>query len=107
MNLRESTILRALAAAAGVFLVAASGSFAAGRSRLLIDVQTPVVANPAPDSVCQTILEASDKLFTTPYHMFSTQASDGVQNGKPMSSEMFLRAAPNTFCTTASGRRAL
>ncbi len=85
---REATILRVLAAALGVFLVANAGTLAARRSPVLMHAEMPLAANPGVDSACQAVLDASEKLFTTPYHMYSTQAGALVGNGKPTSSEM-------------------
>jgi hypothetical protein len=50
-----------------------------------------VAANAAPqttDSTCRAVLDALDKNFTTPYHMYMTQSSAAMPNGKPVSSEM-------------------
>ena len=85
---RKATILRVLAAALGVFLVANAGTLAARRSPVLMHAEMPLAANPGVDSACQAVLDASEKLFTTPYHMYSTQAGALVGNGKPTSSEM-------------------
>jgi hypothetical protein len=85
---REATILRVLAAALGVFLVAGGGTLATGRSPMMNYAEMPVVANPAPDSTCQAVLDASAKLFTTPYHMYMTEAGAGVGDEKPVSNEM-------------------
>jgi len=43
-------------------------------------------AVPAPDSGCP-VLDALDKLYTTPFHVYVTQISPGIANGKPMNSE--------------------
>lgn len=85
---REVTILRVLAAALGVFLVAGSGTLAAGRSPALMAGGISGAPGPGLDSACQTVLDASAKLFTTPYHMYMTEAGAGAGNGKPVSSEM-------------------
>jgi hypothetical protein len=45
-------------------------------------------AIPAADSVCKIVLDANDKLLTTPFHMYMTQSNPGIQNGKPISTEM-------------------
>jgi len=85
---RKATILRVLAAALGVFFVADGGTSAAGLAPMMKHAEMRAVANPAPDSACQAVLDASDKLFSTPFHMYMTQTSAGIENGKPMSSEM-------------------
>jgi hypothetical protein len=85
---RKATLLRVLAAALGVFLVANAGTLAVGRSPVLMHAEMPLAANPGIDSACRAVLDASDKLFTTPYHMYMMEAGAGVGNGKPMSSEM-------------------
>lgn len=84
---REATILPVLAAALGVFLVANGGILAAGHSPKMMNAEMPVAANPAPDSVCQVVLDASEKLFTTPYHLYMTQTSVGIENAKPIGGE--------------------
>jgi hypothetical protein len=48
-------------------------------------------ASPAPqtaDATCNAVLAALDKNFTVPYHMYMTQTSAALPNGKPMSTEM-------------------
>ena len=84
---REATILRVLEAALGVFLVANAGTSAAGRSPVLLPAELARAANPGIDSTCQAVLDASEKLFATPYHMYSTQGGAIVGNGQPKSSE--------------------
>ena len=88
MGKRNATVLRVLAVALGVFLVTNAGSLAARRSPVLTHAEMPLAANPGVDSACQAVLDASEKLYTTPFHMYSTQAGALVGNGKPMSSEM-------------------
>ncbi|HMD99975.1 MAG TPA: hypothetical protein VKM93_21930 [Terriglobia bacterium] len=85
---KRVTVLRVLAAARGVFLVAIAGTLAAGRFPVLMHAEMPLAANPGIDSACQAVLDASDKLFTTPYHMYTTETGAGVGNGKPVSNEM-------------------
>jgi hypothetical protein len=50
--------------------------------------EVPLAANPGVDSACQAVLDASEKLYTTPFHMYSTQAGALVGNGNPTKSEM-------------------
>ena len=85
---RKATFLRVLAAMLGVFLTANAGTLAARRSPTLRHAEIPLAANPGVDSACQAVLDASEKLYTTPFHMYSTQAGALVGNGKPTSSEM-------------------
>jgi len=85
---KEAIALRVLAPALGIFLVANAGALAVGRSPVLMHAAIPLAANPGIDSACQAVLDASEKLYTTPFHMYSTQAGALVGNGKPMSSEM-------------------
>jgi len=85
---RKVIVLRVLAAALGVFLVANGGTLAAGRSPALMHAEVPLAANPGVDSACQAVRDASEKLYTTPFHMYSTQAGALVGNGKPTKSEM-------------------
>ena len=88
MGERKAAVLRVLAAALGVFLAANAGSLASGRSPVLMHAEMPLAANPGVDSACQAVLDASEKLYTTPFHMYSTQAGALVGNGKSTSSEM-------------------
>jgi hypothetical protein len=104
---REGAFLPVFAAALGVFLVAEGGAFAAGHSPVMMHAEAALAANPQMGSSCQVVLDATEKLFTTPFHMYSTQATDGVQNGKPMSGEMVFVGGPDTFWSWASGRPAL
>jgi hypothetical protein len=49
------------------------------------------IARPTPqtaDATCNAVLAALDKNFTVPYHMYMTQTSAAMQNGKPMNTEM-------------------
>jgi hypothetical protein len=81
-------ILKMFAAAVTLFLFmygaapAAPAAAGSGAAR---------AASPAPqtaDSTCNAVLAALDKNFTVPYHMYMTQTSAALQNGKPMSTEM-------------------
>jgi hypothetical protein len=85
---RETTTPRVLAGALGVFLVAIGGTLTPGLSSIMLPAEMTLAANPAPDSFCQAVLDATEKLYTTPFHMYSTQTTAGVQNGKPLSNEM-------------------
>ena len=85
---RKATILRVRAAVLVVLLIADGRTLAAGLSLPVKHAEMQVVANPAPDSACQALLNAGDKLFTMPFHIYMTQASAEIENGKPMSSEM-------------------
>ena len=91
---RKAPLLPVLAAALGVFLMANAGTLAAGRSPVLRHAEVPLAANPGIDSACQAVLDAGDKLFTTPYHMYMTEAGAGAGNGKPVSSEMVFAGGP-------------
>jgi len=87
-NKSVNTILRSLAAVLPLFFFAyAVISFAQPSSAS----DHAFARNAAPQtsgSVCQAVLDALDKNFTTPYHMYMTQTSAAIQNGKPMASEM-------------------
>jgi hypothetical protein len=85
---RKPAILRVLAAVLGVFLVAVGGTSTLGLSPTMLPTEMALAANPAPDSTCQAVLDATEKLFTTPFHMYSTTAFAGVGNGKTVSGEM-------------------
>jgi hypothetical protein len=110
---RKATILRVLAIVVGVLFTANAGTFAARRSPLLMPAEMPLAANPGVDSACQAVLDASEKLYTTPFHMYSTQAGALVGNGKPMSSEMisaggtdYLLYAGKWITSSAAERKA-
>lgn len=87
---REATNWCVLTAALGVFLAVSGGAFAANHSPQIMNVQVPVAANPGMDSSCQVVLDANDKLFTTPYHLYMTMDSAGVENGKSTNSELIF-----------------
>jgi hypothetical protein len=69
-------ILNVLAAASAlVFLALATSSPA----RTSPPVETSALASPQQDSTCKAVLDASEKLFSIPYHSFTTID----MNGKP------------------------
>jgi len=68
---REATVRRALSGALIVFLVAIGGIFIPAHSFLRLPMEMALAANPAADGACQVVFEASQKLFSTPYHMYS------------------------------------
>jgi hypothetical protein len=81
-------ILEMFAAVVAVFLFTYSAALAAPASA---GSATTRGASPAPqtaDATCNAVLAALDKNFTVPYHMYMTQTSAALQNGKPMSTEM-------------------
>jgi hypothetical protein len=82
-------VLPALAVALGISVAPVPGVLLLAAKRLpcrgYADLR--VEANPGVDSVCQTALDAGDKLFTTPYHAFMTESGDGGAKGKPASNE--------------------
>jgi hypothetical protein len=39
------------------------------------------------DSSCQPVLDATGKLFTTPYHMYMTESGGAFGSGKPVTTE--------------------
>jgi hypothetical protein len=83
---------RVMAIAFGMILSAQGAAIAAALTHALPTMtqqaELRVVANPAPDGVCQLVLDANDKLLTTPFHMYMTQTNPVIQNGKPISTEM-------------------
>ena len=85
---KEIAIVRTLAAALGAFLVLNGGPSPTGLSPLMVHAEMAAVATPAPDAMCPAVQDANNKLFTTPFHMFSAQANAGVNNGQPTTSEM-------------------
>lgn len=85
---RKATALRVLAAALGVSFLASARTLSVGRAPVLMHAETPLAAEPGIDSACQVVLDASDKLFTTPYHMYMTQGGAGVGNRAPINTEM-------------------
>jgi hypothetical protein len=108
MGKRKATVLRVLAAALGVFLAANAGPLVSGRSPVLMHAEMALAANPGVDPGCQAVLDASEKLYTTPFHMYLTSAGALVGNRKPMSSEMISSGGTdyilyNGKWTTSSG----
>jgi hypothetical protein len=87
---RGTRTLRVFAVALGVFLLADGGTSARAASPMVMGAEMPQFGNPAASAACKPILDASEKLYTTPYHLYMTQASDGVENGKPVRSEMIF-----------------
>ena len=84
----EATALRMVVAALAMLLVPNAGTLAAGHSPVLIRAEMGLAANPGVDSACQAVMDAGEKLFSTPYHMYMTEVGAGAGNGKPVSSEM-------------------
>ncbi|HLY59836.1 MAG TPA: hypothetical protein VKV95_03630 [Terriglobia bacterium] len=80
---REAAILRVLAGALGIFLAAGAGTLAKGRSPALLPAWMSGAADPGVDSGCQAALDAGNKLYTTPYHMYGAE----TVNGKPVNTE--------------------
>ena len=87
---RKATIAPVFAAALGVFLLANGAPPAPGLSPLILQAATPQTASLAIDPTCRLILDATHKLFTTPYHMFMTQTNAMLENGKPIGGEAIL-----------------
>ncbi len=83
---------RALAVALGIFLSAQGGLFFMDLlpipSRAARRVESSAAGVQALDAVCKLVLDANDKLLTTPFHMYMTNANPRIQDGKPVSSEM-------------------
>ena len=77
-NKTKSPILRALAGAAGVFLVAVGGTYSAAQSPKILPACMALAATPAPDGACQVVGDAIVKSFTVPFHFYNTgTAADG------------------------------
>jgi hypothetical protein len=69
-----------------VFAIAFALVFA---SSVLTPAEPAAGATPAPDAGCQeAVLNANEKLFTTPFHMYSTQSGAQSEKGKAVSTEM-------------------
>jgi len=83
---KGATILWMLGAALGLFLMGNIGTSGAGLAPLMTHAEMRVVANPPGGSECQPVLDALDKLYTTPYHSYMSQT--GMEKGKTMSTEM-------------------
>jgi hypothetical protein len=87
-NKSANAILKTLVAASVVFFVAFAITSSAHPNA---ETNRVVARNAAPqtsDSTCNVVLAALDKNFTTPYHMYMTQTSPAIQNGKPIITEM-------------------
>jgi hypothetical protein len=94
---REASISAVLVAALAIFLLAEHATPAAGLPSTTEAAEMRRVASPALDSVCQTILDASNKLYSTPFHMHMTQTSPGIENGKPVNSELIFVGGPRRY----------
>jgi hypothetical protein len=84
---RRYALLRVSAAALAIFAAGGATNLSARVLLWSVHAGLPAAAKPVVDSVCQALFDASDKLYTAPYHLYSTQTSKGIENGKPMSSE--------------------
>jgi hypothetical protein len=80
-----AALLCMLGVALGTLLFTNKDASGAGRTPLMKHAEIPLVAEPAGASECQPVLDALDKLFTTPYHMYMTQT--GILPGKTLTSE--------------------
>jgi hypothetical protein len=79
----KPAILNILAVAFVVTLVAFAGTSLARPSPAPNHAESSPLANPPQDSTCQAVLDAGDKLFSVPYHAYTTITVDG----KPMAGE--------------------
>jgi hypothetical protein len=87
---RKASTSAVVFAALAMFFLAEHATPSAGLRSIAEAAEMRRVANPALDSVCQTILDASNKLYATPFHMLMTQTSPGIENGKPVNSELIF-----------------
>jgi hypothetical protein len=94
---KEAAILGILTAGLAIFLLAEHATPAASLPSTAEAAETRTVANAALDSVCQTILDASNKLYSTSFHMYMTQTSPGIENGKPVNSELIFVGGPRRY----------
>lgn len=74
---------RILAMTLAVSLAALGGALAARTSPPVNHMGTLVAANLPQDSGCKVVLDASEKLFSVPYHSYTTI----TMNGKPTTAE--------------------
>jgi hypothetical protein len=75
--------LRILAIPLALSLAAFVGTLAARTPTTVNHVGTLTAANPPQDSGCKAVLDASEKLFSIPYHSYTTI----TMNGKPTPGE--------------------
>jgi hypothetical protein len=94
---KKAAVLGILTAALAIFLLAEHAAGAAGVPSKGETAEARRAANPALDSICQTIVDASDKLYTTSFHMYMTQTSPGIENGKPINSEVVFVGGPRRY----------
>jgi hypothetical protein len=88
-NKKSATaILGMLAASIIIFFAASTGTTSAQTSSVNVHAYARNAAPQVSDSTCQVVLNALDKNLTTPYHMYMTQTSTALPNGKPISTEM-------------------
>jgi hypothetical protein len=84
---KNSAILKTVAAAFSLFLLALSVSLPAHPSPVLTHAESLRLAEPPQGSSCQAVMDAGAKLYSVPYHMYMTNTNPAVMNGKPMTSE--------------------
>jgi hypothetical protein len=74
----RTTFLRLAGASLGVLLVVVGGTFAPRPSPTAPPTEMALAATPALDSTCQTVIDASAKLFNMPFHFYFTDTgADG------------------------------
>ncbi len=89
-NVRGNAVarsLRAVAALAAIAIVAGGAANLPARVRSTATLAVPQAATPTINPVCQSLFDASDKLYGTPYHLYSTQTSPQIDGGKPKTAE--------------------
>ena len=74
----KAIFLRLAGVSLAVLLLALDGTFGPGPSPFAPPTQSAMAATPAPDSACQAVIDASEKIFTMPLHFYFTRTgADG------------------------------
>jgi hypothetical protein len=75
----KTVLLRLAGVSLGVLLVAIRGTFRQGICPFAPHTQLAMAATPTPDGACQVVTDASEKIFTMPFHFyFAVTGADGT-----------------------------
>jgi len=74
----KAVFLRMAGVSLGVLLAAVGGTLGPGLSPFAPPTDLAAAATPAPDGACQVVMDASEKIFTMPFHFyFTVTGADG------------------------------
>jgi hypothetical protein len=96
MRLNKISSMKFLSAAAVALIILFAAHTASSATQISTAHAYARIAEPqGSDAACQTVVNASEKNFTTPYHMYMTMTSGAVQNGKTRISETIFVGGMN------------